>query len=116
MAALYFIIIVFITGIRPLGFEVGDFDLYLDPRDGKGYFIADRVHTAPDTSASGTSGTIIPTARLTGGLSNQSPSAALVRRKPRITGITIALTTFTIITAKWSSTSVMQRIFGLMKP
>lgn len=31
--------------IRPLGMETGDFDLYVDPRDGKGYFIADRVHT-----------------------------------------------------------------------
>ena len=31
--------------IRPLGMETGDFDLWVDPRDGKGYFIADRVHT-----------------------------------------------------------------------
>lgn len=31
--------------IRPLGMETGDFDLWADPRDGKGYFIADRVHT-----------------------------------------------------------------------
>ena len=31
--------------IRPLGMEMGDFDLWADPRDGKGYFIADRVHT-----------------------------------------------------------------------
>lgn len=31
--------------IRPLGMETGDFDLWVDERDGKGYFIADRVHT-----------------------------------------------------------------------
>ena len=31
--------------IRPLGVETGDFDLWIDERDGKGYFIADRVHT-----------------------------------------------------------------------
>lgn len=31
--------------IHPLGMEMGDFDLWADPRDGKGYFIADRVHT-----------------------------------------------------------------------
>ncbi|MGF7142964.1 hypothetical protein HNQ56_001386 [Anaerotaenia torta] len=31
--------------IRPLGMEMGDFDLWVDERDGKGYFIADRVHT-----------------------------------------------------------------------
>lgn len=31
--------------LRPLGMETGDFDLWADPRDGKGYFIADRVHT-----------------------------------------------------------------------
>ena len=31
--------------IRPLGLEMGDFDLWVDERDGKGYFIADRVHT-----------------------------------------------------------------------
>jgi len=30
---------------RPLGMEVGDFDLYADPRDGKAYFIFGRVHT-----------------------------------------------------------------------
>ncbi|HHV99650.1 MAG TPA: family 43 glycosylhydrolase [Clostridiaceae bacterium] len=34
-----------IKTIRPLGMETGDFDLYVDPRDGKGYFIFDRVHT-----------------------------------------------------------------------
>lgn len=34
-----------IKTIRPLGMEMGDFDLWLDERDGKGYFIADRVHT-----------------------------------------------------------------------
>lgn len=31
--------------VRPLGMEMGDFDLWIDERDGKGYFIADRVHT-----------------------------------------------------------------------
>jgi len=31
--------------IRPLGMETGDFDLWIDERDGRGYFIADRVHT-----------------------------------------------------------------------
>ncbi|MFV0364510.1 MAG: family 43 glycosylhydrolase [Suipraeoptans sp.] len=31
--------------IRPLGMEMGDFDIWIDERDGKGYFIADRVHT-----------------------------------------------------------------------
>lgn len=31
--------------IRPLGMEMGDFDVWVDERDGKGYFIADRVHT-----------------------------------------------------------------------
>lgn len=31
--------------VRPLGMEMGDFDLWVDERDGKGYFIADRVHT-----------------------------------------------------------------------
>jgi len=31
--------------IRPLGMEMGDFDMWVDERDGKGYFIADRVHT-----------------------------------------------------------------------
>jgi len=30
---------------HPLGMQTGDFDVYVDPRDGKGYFIADRVHT-----------------------------------------------------------------------
>lgn len=30
---------------RPLGMETGDFDLWVDPRDYKSYFIADRVHT-----------------------------------------------------------------------
>ena len=34
-----------IKTIRPLGMETGDFDLWVDERDGKGYFIADRVHT-----------------------------------------------------------------------
>jgi hypothetical protein len=31
--------------IHPLGMATGDFDLWIDERDGKGYFIADRVHT-----------------------------------------------------------------------
>lgn len=31
--------------IRPLGMQTGDFDIWIDERDGKGYFIADRVHT-----------------------------------------------------------------------
>lgn len=31
--------------IRPLGISVGDFDLFVDKRDGKAYFIAGRVHT-----------------------------------------------------------------------
>ncbi len=35
----------FVHTIRPLGIETGDFDLWVDERDGKGYFIADRVHT-----------------------------------------------------------------------
>lgn len=35
----------FVHTIRPLGMEMGDFDLWVDPRDGKGYFFADRVHT-----------------------------------------------------------------------
>lgn len=30
---------------RPLDMETGDFDVYVDFRDQKGYFIADRVHT-----------------------------------------------------------------------
>lgn len=34
-----------IKTIRPLGMETGDFDLYISPSDGKGYFITDRVHT-----------------------------------------------------------------------
>lgn len=34
-----------IKTIRPLGMEMGDFDIWVDERDGKGYFIADRVHT-----------------------------------------------------------------------
>lgn len=34
-----------IKTINPLDMVMGDFDLWVDPRDGKGYFIADRVHT-----------------------------------------------------------------------
>lgn len=35
----------FVHTIRPLGMEMGDFDLWVDERDGKAYFYADRVHT-----------------------------------------------------------------------
>ena len=34
-----------IKTIKPLGMIMGDFDVWVDERDGKGYFIADRVHT-----------------------------------------------------------------------
>lgn len=30
---------------HPLGMNTGDFDLFTDPADGKGYFVFDRVHT-----------------------------------------------------------------------
>ena len=33
------------TGIRPLGMNAGDFDLVVDPSDGKGYYFFERVHS-----------------------------------------------------------------------
>lgn len=33
------------TGLRPLGMDAGDFDLVLDPVDGKGYYYFERVHS-----------------------------------------------------------------------
>jgi Glycosyl hydrolases family 43 len=33
------------TGLRPLGMSAGDFDLVLDPADGKGYYYFERVHS-----------------------------------------------------------------------
>lgn len=33
------------TGLRPLGMNAGDFDLVLDPGDGKGYYFFERVHS-----------------------------------------------------------------------
>jgi len=33
------------TGLRPLGMSAGDFDLVVDPTDGKGYYIFERVHS-----------------------------------------------------------------------
>lgn len=33
------------TGLRPLGMNAGDFDLVLDPTDGKGYYYFERVHS-----------------------------------------------------------------------
>jgi hypothetical protein len=33
------------TGLRPLGMGAGDFDLVVDPFDGKGYYYFERVHT-----------------------------------------------------------------------
>lgn len=32
------------TGMRPLGMDAGDFDLVVDPVDGKGYYYFERVH------------------------------------------------------------------------
>jgi hypothetical protein len=32
------------TGLKPLGMHAGDFDLVVDPRDGKGYYYFERVH------------------------------------------------------------------------
>ncbi|WP_436789659.1 family 43 glycosylhydrolase [Yinghuangia sp. YIM S10712] len=33
------------TGLRPLGMSAGDFDLVVDPHDGKGYYYFERVHS-----------------------------------------------------------------------
>lgn len=33
------------TGLRPLGMHAGDFDLVVDPYDGKGYYYFERVHS-----------------------------------------------------------------------
>jgi hypothetical protein len=33
------------TGLRPLGMSAGDFDLVIDPHDGKGYYYFERVHS-----------------------------------------------------------------------
>lgn len=33
------------TGLRPLGMNAGDFDLVVDPTDGKGYYVFERVHS-----------------------------------------------------------------------
>jgi hypothetical protein len=33
------------TGLRPLGMNAGDFDLVIDPHDGKGYYYFERVHS-----------------------------------------------------------------------
>ena len=33
------------TGMRPLGMDAGDFDLVIDPTDGKGYYYFERVHS-----------------------------------------------------------------------
>ena len=33
------------TGLRPLGMNAGDFDLVIDPQDGKGYYYFERVHS-----------------------------------------------------------------------
>jgi hypothetical protein len=33
------------TGLRPLGMNAGDFDLVVDPSDGKGYYFFERVHS-----------------------------------------------------------------------
>ncbi|MET1052265.1 MAG: family 43 glycosylhydrolase [Mycetocola sp.] len=33
------------TGLRPLGMNAGDFDLVVDPTDGKGYYYFERVHS-----------------------------------------------------------------------
>lgn len=33
------------TGLRPLGMNAGDFDLVIDPVDGKGYYYFERVHS-----------------------------------------------------------------------
>ncbi|MGX1274876.1 family 43 glycosylhydrolase [Streptomyces phaeoluteigriseus] len=33
------------TGLRPLGMSAGDFDLVVDPTDGKGYYYFERVHS-----------------------------------------------------------------------
>lgn len=33
------------TGLRPLGMNAGDFDLVVDPADGKGYYYFERVHS-----------------------------------------------------------------------
>ncbi|MCX7522520.1 family 43 glycosylhydrolase [Microbacterium sp. STN6] len=33
------------TGLRPLGMSAGDFDLVVDPVDGKGYYYFERVHS-----------------------------------------------------------------------
>jgi len=33
------------TGLRPLGMHAGDFDLVVDPTDGKGYYYFERVHS-----------------------------------------------------------------------
>ena len=33
------------TGLRPLGMDAGDFDLVIDPHDGKGYYYFERVHS-----------------------------------------------------------------------
>ncbi|MGW8565418.1 family 43 glycosylhydrolase [Isoptericola sp. NPDC055881] len=33
------------SGLRPLGMSAGDFDLVVDPHDGKGYYIFERVHS-----------------------------------------------------------------------
>lgn len=33
------------TGLRPLGMNAGDFDLIVDPTDGKGYYVFERVHS-----------------------------------------------------------------------
>ncbi|XVQ15493.1 family 43 glycosylhydrolase [Spirillospora sp. CA-255316] len=33
------------TGLRPLGMSAGDFDMVVDPTDGKGYYYFERVHS-----------------------------------------------------------------------
>jgi hypothetical protein len=33
------------AGLRPLGMDAGDFDLVIDPHDGKGYYYFERVHS-----------------------------------------------------------------------
>jgi hypothetical protein len=59
------------TGLRPLGMSAGDFDLVVDPHDGKGYYYYERVHSelicadlSPDlTNVSGYYSTHFPLGR-----------------------------------------------------